>query len=47
MVKYTIKIDGMRCPKCEARVNNALKENFETKNVTRAVPSTREWCIIY
>lgn len=33
MVKYTVKIDGMRCGKCEARVNNALKENFDLKSL--------------
>lgn len=33
MVKYTVKIEGMRCGKCEARVNNALKENFDLKSL--------------
>ncbi|MBP3309852.1 MAG: heavy-metal-associated domain-containing protein [Ruminococcus sp.] len=34
MIKTTLKIDGMMCGMCEAHVNNALRNDFQVKNVT-------------
>ena len=33
MVKYIVKIEGMKCKHCEARVDKALKENLDAKNI--------------
>lgn len=34
MTKYTLKINGMKCPKCEAHVNKAITELTGSKKVT-------------
>lgn len=34
MIKTTLKIDGMKCPKCEEHVNNEIKERLIVKEVT-------------
>lgn len=34
MTTYTLKINGMKCPKCEAHVNRALAELSGSKKVT-------------
>ena len=33
MVKITAKVEGMMCPKCEARVNDAVKKALKVKSV--------------
>ena len=33
MVKTTVKIEGMMCGMCEAHVNDAIREHFQTKKV--------------
>ena len=34
MWKYTVEVNGMKCPKCEAKANNAVSSAFEVKKVT-------------
>jgi Cu2+-exporting ATPase len=34
MIKTTVKIEGMMCPHCEARVTEALKNALGAENVT-------------
>ena len=34
MIKTTIKIEGMMCPHCEARVTEAIKNAFGAQDVT-------------
>ena len=34
MYKYTVKIEGLKCPNCERHANEAVKENFAVKKVT-------------
>ena len=33
MVKITVKIEGMKCPMCEAHVNDCVKKSFNVKSV--------------
>ncbi len=33
MIKYTVHVEGMACPKCEAHVNEAVKKAFTPKSV--------------
>jgi len=33
MTKITVKIEGMKCPMCEAHTNNCVKSNFKVKSV--------------
>ena len=33
MVKTILSVNGMMCPKCEAHMNNAIKEAFKVKSV--------------
>ena len=33
MTKITVKIEGMKCPMCEAHTNECVKENFKVKSV--------------
>ena len=33
MIKITVKIEGMKCPMCEAHVNECVKKNFNVKSV--------------
>lgn len=33
MFKTTLNVTGMMCPKCEAHMNNAIKEAFKVKSV--------------
>ena len=33
MTKTTVKIEGMKCPKCEAHTNECIKANFSVKSV--------------
>lgn len=33
MFKYTIKINGMKCPHCEAHMDEALKAKYNVKKV--------------
>lgn len=33
MYKYTIKINGMKCPHCEAHMDEALKAKYNVKKV--------------
>ncbi len=33
MVKTTLSITGMMCPRCEAHMNEAIKEAFKVKSV--------------
>ena len=33
MTKITVKIEGMKCPKCEAHTNECVKESFKVKSV--------------
>lgn len=33
MKKYTLKIDGMMCENCERHMNEAIKNNFNVKEV--------------
>ena len=32
MFRTTVGVEGMKCPRCEARVANAVKENFKVKS---------------
>ena len=34
MTKTTLTIEGMMCPKCEAHMNEAIREVFQVKKVT-------------
>ncbi len=34
MTKTTLSIEGMMCPKCEAHMNEAIREVFQVKKVT-------------
>ena len=34
MVKITMKVEGMRCPHCEAHMNDTIKAAFDVKKVT-------------
>ena len=34
MITTTIKVEGMMCPHCEARVNKAIQDAFDVKEVT-------------
>lgn len=34
MVKTIVTVTGMACPKCEARVNDAINKNFQVSGVT-------------
>ena len=36
MIEITVKVDGMKCPMCEAHVNEAVKNAF---NVSRVASS--------
>lgn len=33
MVKITVKIEGLKCPMCEAHVNECVKKSFKVKSV--------------
>ncbi len=33
MIKYTLKIDGMKCGMCEAHVCDIIRKNIEAKKV--------------
>ena len=33
MVKITVKIEGMKCPMCEAHATECVKKNFKVKSV--------------
>ena len=33
MVKITVKIEGLKCPMCEAHVNECVMKNFKVKSV--------------
>lgn len=34
MYKFTVKIEGLKCPNCERHANEAVKETFSVKKVT-------------
>ena len=34
MIKYTFKVEGMHCEKCEAKVNAGIKSTVPVKSVT-------------
>lgn len=34
MWEYTVAVDGMMCPMCEAHTNDAVRNNFKVKKVT-------------
>lgn len=34
MNKYTLKIDGMMCENCEKHMNQAIRDNFNVKEVS-------------
>ena len=34
MIKTTAKVDGMMCCKCEAHVNDAIRDNFDVEKVS-------------
>ena len=34
MVKITMHVEGMRCPHCEAHMNETIKAAFDVKKVT-------------
>ena len=34
MWKYTVEVNGMKCPKCEAKANSAVEKEFDVKKVT-------------
>ena len=33
MFKITVKVEGLKCPKCEKHVSEAIKETFSVKKV--------------
>ena len=33
MIKITLNVEGMKCPKCEAHMNEAVKAAFKVKEV--------------
>lgn len=43
--KYTVEVSGMKCPKCEARANEAIQEVFAGKKV-KSSHETNETIII-
>lgn len=34
MLKITLNIEGMKCPNCEKHMNEAIRDNFDVKEVT-------------
>ena len=34
MTEIILKIDGMRCPMCEAHINDAIRNNYSVKKVS-------------
>lgn len=34
MWKYTVDVDGMMCPMCEAHMNDAVRKDFKVEKVT-------------
>lgn len=34
MLKITLNIEGMKCPNCEKHMNEAIRSNFDVKEVT-------------
>ena len=34
MIKYTLNIEGMQCPMCEAHINEAVRNAFKVKKVS-------------
>ena len=34
MIQYTIAVEGMACPMCEAHINDAVRKAFPVKKVT-------------
>ncbi len=44
MNKYTLKVNGMMCPKCEARVVDAVKKVTDAKKV--AASHKRDECTL-
>ena len=34
MIKIILHVQGMACPKCEARVNKAIQDSFPVESVT-------------
>ena len=34
MIKITLKVEGMNCPMCEMKVNEAIRDAFTVKKVT-------------
>ena len=34
MIKIILNVQGMACPKCEARVNKAIQDSFPVESVT-------------
>lgn len=46
MVKVTLYVEGMMCPKCEAHMNEAVRKAFGVKEVTssRTEKQTRFVC---
>lgn len=41
MLKITLNIEGMACPKCEARVSKAIETAFSVKSVTASHEKNR------
>lgn len=41
MLKITLNIEGMACPKCEARVSKAIEAAFPVKQVTSSHEKNR------
>lgn len=44
MKEYTLKIDGMMCPMCEAHVNDSIRNHFTVKKVEAS--HTKKQCVI-
>ena len=34
MIKTTLLIEGMKCPMCEAHINDVIRRNFDIKKVS-------------
>ena len=41
MLKITLQIQGMMCPRCEARVSKAIETAFSVKQVTSSHEKSR------
>lgn len=42
MIKYTLKIDGMKCGMCEAHVCDIIRKNIEAKRLRPLIKKMKQ-----